>query len=94
MKSGQRINVCNAPTRFGKVGYTIASKVAQGEIDAVVQLPNGCTAKKVVLRLRHPDGKPIQSVVGQGKPHSDFDPSKETVTLEPAGETITVQAKY
>jgi hypothetical protein len=53
-----------------------------------------CTAKKVVLRLRHPDGKPMQSVTVQGKPHTDFDPKKETVTFEPSGEAVTVQAAY
>jgi len=91
---GQRVAVRNAPTRFGKVSYTITSKLAQGEIEAVVELPKPCTAKRIVLRLRHPDGKPIRSVTVQGKPHADFDPGREIVTLAPAGETITVRAKY
>jgi hypothetical protein len=50
------VSVRNAPTRFGKVGYTITSNVAKGEIEAVVQLPERSTAKTIVLRLRHPDG--------------------------------------
>jgi len=94
LKDGLRVAVRNAPTQFGKVSYTITSNVAKGEIDAVVQLPDKYTAKKVVLRLRHPDGKPIQSVTVQDKPYADFDPRKETITLAPAGGTITVRAKY
>jgi len=94
LKDGLKVAVRNAPTRFGKVGYPITSNVAKGEIDAVVQLPDKCTAKKVVLRLRHPQGKPIQSVTVQDKPYTDFDPRKETITLAPAGETITVRANY
>lgn len=94
LKDGQKVAARNIPTRFGKVGYAITSRVAKGEIEAVVQLPKGCTAKHIVLRLRHPEGKPMQSVTVQGKPHTDFDPKKETITLLPSDETITVQAKY
>jgi hypothetical protein len=94
LKDGMKVTVRNAPTQFGVVNYTIASNVAKGEIEAVVQLAAGCTAKKVVLRLRHPEGKPIQSVIVQGKPHKDFDPRKETITIEPSGKTIKVQARY
>jgi hypothetical protein len=94
LKDGQKIAVRNVPTRFGKVGYKIESKAAQGEIDAKVELSKSCTAKKIVLRLRHPDGKPIQSVTVQGKPHTDFDPQKETITLAPADGTIEVRAMY
>jgi hypothetical protein len=94
LKDGMKVSVRNAPTRFGKVGYTITSHVAEGEIDAVVRLPVNCTAKKVVLRLRHPEGKPMQSVTVQGKPHKDFDPKKETITFVPSGENVTIRAKY
>jgi hypothetical protein len=94
LKSGQKVVVRNAPTRFGKVSYEISSNAAEGEIAAVVQLPEDCTAKKVVLRLRHPDGKPMQAVLVLGKRHADFDPQKETITFAPAGKIITVQARY
>jgi hypothetical protein len=94
MNDGQTVSVRNAPTRFGKVGYTINSAVAKGQIDAVVELPAKCTAKKVVLRLRHPDGKPMQSVTVNGKPHTNFDPKKETITLDPTEGKRTIQAQY
>jgi hypothetical protein len=94
LKDGLKVSVQNAPTRFGKVSYTINSAVAKGQIEATVQLPPKCTAKKIVLRLRHPDGKPIQSVTVQGKPHTDFDPKKETITFTPADEKIIVRAQY
>jgi hypothetical protein len=94
MNDGQTVSVRNAPTRFGKVGYTINSAVAKGQIVAVVELPAKCTAKKVVLRLRHPEGKPMQSVTVTGKPHADFDPKNETITLEPTEGKLTIQAQY
>ena len=49
---------------------------------------------RIVIRLRHPDGKPMQSVTVQGKPHKDFNPAKETVMLAPSAESITVRAEY
>jgi hypothetical protein len=76
------------------VSYTIQSAAAKGAIEAVVQLPPQVSARKVVLRLRHPDGKPIRSVTVQGKPYTDFDPKKETITFTPVGEMITVRAEY
>lgn len=94
LQDGLKVSVQNAPTGFGKVGYTINSAVAKGEIEAVVELPSKCTAKKIVLRLRHPDGKPMQSVTVNGKPHADFDAKKETITIAPGDEKITVRAKY
>jgi hypothetical protein len=94
LNDGQKVAVRNVPTRFGKVGYTITSNAAKGEIEAVVQLPEKCTAKNIVLRLRHPEGKPMQSVTVQGKPHANFDLQKETVTFAPAEGSITIRAKY
>lgn len=94
MNDGQTVSVQSAPTRFGKVGYTITSAVAKGQINAVVELPAKCGAKKIVLRLRHPEGKPMQSVTVNGKSHADFDPKKETITLEPTEGKLTIQAQY
>ena len=94
LKDGMKVSVRNAPTRFGTVSYSIASKVAASAIEAVVELPEKCTAKKVVLRLRHPQGRPIRAVTVQGRSHEDFDPKRETITLEPSGKSIAISAEY
>lgn len=94
LKNGLNITVRNAPTAFGTVGYGLTSAAADGEIDAVVHLPPHCAARWVVLRLRHPDGKPIQSVTLQGKPYNDFDASQETIAFTPAEETATIRARF
>ena len=36
----------------------------------------------------------MQSVTVDGKPHQDFDPQKETVTLAPAQTTMQVRVQY
>ncbi|MHB8863951.1 MAG: NPCBM/NEW2 domain-containing protein [Pirellulaceae bacterium] len=93
-QDGQRISVREAPTCFGHVSYTIESAVAKNRIDATIESPTRKPPRRIVLRVRHPERKPIQSVTVQGQPHQDFDPSKETITLAPAGSTLRVQVQY
>jgi hypothetical protein len=94
LKDGMKVVVRNAPTRFGKVNYTINSAAAKGYIEVVVELPPHISAQKIVLRLRHPEGKRMRAVTVQGKPHTDFDSQEETVTFTPTGETIAVRVEY
>ena len=78
------ISVRNAPTRFGKVSYTIRSATPSGRIDAEIQPPSpSMELRSIVLRLRHPDGKPIRGVTVQGQPHHAFDAKAQTITLKP-----------
>ncbi len=57
LKEGMEIKVKNAPTRFGPVGYRIKSAVAGGRIEAEIDPPHRTPPQRIVLRLRHPDGK-------------------------------------
>ena len=51
--------------------------------------------KRIFLRLRHPDAKPIRSVTLNGEPYDRFDPQKEWIIL-PGGEKglLEVVARY
>ena len=91
---GQRISVREAPTRFGRVSYTIESAVSHGEINATIEPPGRKPPQRIVLRVRHPEGKPIQSVTVDGKPHQAFDPRQETITLTPARAAMRVHVQY
>ncbi len=91
---GMRVAVRNAPTRFGKVSYSIVSAIRRGVIEAVIDAPTRSKPKALVLRLRHPQGKPIHSVRVNGHDHRSIDPAKQTIHLEPSDETIKVQAFY
>lgn len=85
LTDGKTTSVRNAPTRFGEVGYTLKSRVAEGRIEAAITPPDGPTApRRLVLRLRHPDGKLIRSVTVSGQAHTDFDPTAGIINL-PAG---------
>jgi hypothetical protein len=93
LKDGQRIAVTGAPTSFGRVSYTIQSAVSQQRIDATIEPPARKLPARIVLRVRHPEGKPMQSVTVDDKPHLDFDPRKETVTLTPSPSKTTMHVR-
>jgi hypothetical protein len=94
LEDGKRIEVRNAPTRFGPASYSIVSSVARGHIDAVVDPPTREMPRRLVIRMRHPQGKPMRAVTVNGKPHRDFDSVKETVSLPSGKERLTVRIEY
>jgi hypothetical protein len=93
-KDGLSVGVKSAPTFFGVVSYRINSAVSRGRIVATIEPPTRSTPKAIVLRLRHPEGKPIRSVTVDGRPHAEFDPKQETIRLTPTGKMIRVEALY
>jgi len=94
MQDGMSVSVKNAPTRFGPVGFTIVSHTEDGYIEAVIDPPTRGTPSGIVIRLRHPEGKMIQSVTINGRLHDDFDTTREIVNLQATGEPVTVRVRY
>jgi hypothetical protein len=91
---GMVVAVAQAPTRFGPVAYRITSHVAEGYIEAEITPPSRRAPKEIVVRLRHPQGKPIKSATVNGRPTTRFDPARETVTVKPAAGPMVVRARY
>jgi hypothetical protein len=95
LEQGKKISVKNAPTHFGPVAYEIVSDVDNGRIAATVEMPSRkALAGGVVLRLRHPTTAPIKSVTVNGKPWTEFNKDKETITLKGLTGTVAVTAQY
>ena len=94
LQDGMRVNVERAPTRFGEAGYAIHSSVTQGVIAATVHSPVRTRPEKIVLRLRHPEAKPMRKVFVNDQPYERFDPARETITLSASAEPIQVRAEY
>ena len=94
LEQGKRIAIRNAPTWFGTVAYEIVSDVDNGKINASVELPSRPVPRLVHLRLRHPQAKPIKSVVVNGQPWSQFEAKKELVRLEGLKGRVTVEVRY
>ena len=94
LEQGKKIGVKNAPTHFGPAAYEIVSDADNGRINATVELPSRKAPKEVILRFRHPKAAPIKGVTVNGKPWTEFDKAKETITLEGLTGTVTVTAQY
>jgi hypothetical protein len=83
LEEGGKISVSGAPTRWGRIGFSISSHLKEGRVEAALDLsaPFGARVK---LRLRVPEGNRIRTVTLNGNPWAQFDPEAETVLL-PAG---------
>jgi hypothetical protein len=92
LKDGLTVGVSHAPTQFGEVSYSIRSHVSEGYIEARIDPPRRSPPQAIVLRLRHPSGRPIRAVTVNGQPHTDFD--RECIRLAPTDATIAVRAAY
>ena len=92
LKDGRAVAVTNAPTRFGPVSYRITSSVGSGFIEAKIDPPTRSSPKKFVIRLRHPEGKPIRSASVNGQGHRDF--TADCVRLDPSAEPIVIRVGY
>ena len=94
LQDGKKTSVSDAPTRWGRLGFTISSHIGSGEMGARLNLPSNFTAT-TKLRLRAPNNAMLKSVILNGKPWSNFDSANETITI-PAGigPSVSVVAKY
>ncbi len=93
MQDGRSVSVDQAPTFFGSVSYRIDSHAGDGYIEARVDVPARSKPSAIVLRLRHPEGKPMRQVTVNGQAHDAWDAARETITLDAEG-TLTVRATY
>jgi len=94
LQDGKKISVAAAPTRWGRVDFTIASHLASGKIRAQLNVPQNFVALTKV-RLRAPNNAALKSVTLNGKPWSNFDASTETITI-PNGVSgnVNIVARY
>ena len=94
LEQGKKVSVADAPTRWGKMGFTIESHIASGEITARLDLPQRLVAT-TKLRLRTPEKNLLKSVTVNGKQWSAFDAMGETITIPPRGASrVTIVARY
>ena len=94
LREGQQVSVKRMPTFYGEVSYTISSHTDEGYIEAEITPPTREKPEALVVRLRHPDDKPIASVTVEGKPWHDFDAATGTVRLKEWAGPITIIARF
>jgi hypothetical protein len=94
LRDGNQVSVRGAPTFFGAVSYALQSRLGQGEIEATVTAPSRQPPRRIVLRLRHPDGLWIRAVSVNGRDLRDFDARSGIVRLTPAASQLHLRVRY
>ncbi len=94
LKDGMAIEVKNAPTRFGPVNYRIESSLKSGTLKAVLDPPTRTPPKAVVVRLRHPEGKPIRKATIEGLDAGGFETGTDTVRIFRPERKLVVHVEY
>ena len=95
LADGQQFRVERAPTYYGPVSFRVDSQAAAGEITLTLDTPTRQRPDVVLVRLRHPQQKPLQSVTVNAQPWKDFDPAKEWVRLlQPSAARYIIKARY
>jgi hypothetical protein len=78
---GRRVTVTNAPTRFGPVDLAIESAAARGAITARVVFRSEHRPTELLVRLRHPDKKPLRSATVNDVAWRDLDAAREWIRI-------------
>ncbi|MCL4193433.1 MAG: hypothetical protein KJZ87_16985 [Thermoguttaceae bacterium] len=92
---GERIEIARAPTWYGPLSFTIESRIAAGQIIAEVDLAAAPRPRTLLVRLRHPEGKPICSATVNGASWPRFDPARQCIEIpEPAAGHYVLAAYY
>jgi hypothetical protein len=82
--AGQSFGVQRMATFFGPLSYQINAE--PGGVTIRLEPPVERPPREILAHVRLPAGQAIQSVLVDGKPHTDFDPQGEVVRLvAPAG---------
>jgi hypothetical protein len=81
LEGGRSVSIDRAATHFGPLSLRISCDADHSQIHAVLTPPERNPPSKIYLRLRHPQGKPIQSVTLNGKNYDQFDADKEWIVL-------------
>lgn len=94
LANGQQIAVENAPTEYGDISFTVNSRENATRLTAEIDTPDR-SPKSLLLRLRHPDARTIQSVTVNNRYWRDFDIQKEWIVIQnPNQEHYSIVAKY
>jgi hypothetical protein len=89
---GQTFGVERMASFFGPVSYRV--EASNAEVFVQIELTPGRLPQELMVHLRRPDRRPIQSVIVNGYPHLDFNAATETVRVAPVGESARILVRY
>jgi hypothetical protein len=95
LADGKQIVVAGAPTYFGPVNLRISSASATGLITASIEFLSDRRPSAILVRIRHPEKKPLQSAMVNDAQWTDLDPAKEWIRIQkPTEARYVVIARY
>ena len=95
LRQGGVIEVAGAPTWFGRVTLRIEAAEGHDAIGADVEFLGDRRPSTLLVRLRHPERRPLRAVTVNGAGWSDFDTAREWVRIpEPEDARLRIVARY
>ncbi len=94
LRAGQLLTVNNMPTRFGPVHFCILSRLEKGIVEMTISPPRRRLPDVLVVRLRHPEGRLLDRVEVNGRPHEQFDSRQCTISLPSKEENLLITVHY
>ncbi|MEK7684514.1 MAG: hypothetical protein AAB466_03740 [Verrucomicrobiota bacterium] len=95
LEDGKRIEVERAPSYYGELSMMVESQAAAGKLLAEIEMPEPSRPKILLVRLRHPAGKPLRRVLVNGQSWTDFDVQQEWVRIRnPTERHYSIVARY
>ncbi len=94
LADGRHVAAREVPTRFGPVSFALHSAVADDRIEVHVVPPTRTAPSRIVLRVRHPAGKPIARVTVNGHEHTDIDVAAQLIYLPAGASELSVRVQY
>jgi hypothetical protein len=84
--SGKEISIERAPTRWGRVSFSLTSASGSKSIAGHVELSGATVPREVYVKLRLPERMPLRSVTVNGKPTNLGAMHKDTVIIATNGQ--------
>jgi len=94
LRDGEETGVEGVCTVFGSCGVTFRSEAAQGRIVAELRLDLRRRPRRVLVRFRHPEGKPVRSVTVNGRRKQVLDARKGDVQIDGRARNVRVVARF
>jgi hypothetical protein len=92
LEGGKEVRVENAPTLFGPASYSIRSLDGARRMTIELEPPVQRPPERILVRLRHPEGRPISEVTINGARSQDF--TQDTLMLAHLRHHATIGVKF
>lgn len=95
LEQGKTIAVERAPTYYGRLSMTVEGLTTENQIRAEIDTPDRRHPRALLIRFRHPTGKPMKSVAVDGENWTDYNVEKEWVRVaDPDQKRYVITVSY